>query len=80
MFEGIPFYFLTFLFILGLKSARKLCIPILIFIIFTSLFYSIIEGNVGALVRHRLQVVIFMIPFAANGLNMIMNKFKRNEA
>ena len=75
----MPLYIILVLFLLGLRNYKKESNIILIFIILTSLLYSIIEGNVGTLARHRLQVVVLMIPFAANGLNILINKLRRNE-
>ena len=44
--------------------------PTLIFLLLTTSIYALVEGNAGTAYRHRGQIVVFMLVFAAVGLEV----------
>lgn len=44
--------------------------PALLFILLTTSIYALVEGNAGTAYRHRAQLVVFMLVFAAAGIEV----------
>lgn len=56
--------------------------PILLFILLLTCFYSIINSNVGTIIRWRMQTYVFLFIFAGIGISIIiaaLRKFWNNE-
>jgi len=60
----------------GLRSAPGLTLPVILYSLIGVLFFSVVEGNIGALFRHKDMVTPFLIIFFSYGVNTI---FLRDE-
>jgi glycosyltransferase involved in cell wall biosynthesis len=71
MLDNIPWLLLLPGVVLGVRAAMRKrhwrSWPLLAYLLLLATLYTFLEGNVGTLVRHRIQLTAFLLPFAAAG-------------
>ncbi len=61
----------------SVKNNFRKTSPILLFILLLTCFYSIINSNVGTIIRWRMQTYVFLFIFAGIGISISMAAFRK---
>lgn len=74
-------YFLFPFFLYGMvitaRKYMKKAYPLFLYVLFISAFFALAEPNLGDLIRHKIQVSLFMLIFAAKGLINCSSRFTK---